>query len=94
MRIHVERAIGRIKTYRILDGNLPNTLSPYASQIDMVCGLLTNFLLPLLPLAKAKPKIPFVYAPKIIYWMFIILQTLDNQMGDKAANINFKKQDN
>ncbi|CAH3176635.1 unnamed protein product, partial [Porites lobata] len=27
VRIHVERAIGRIKTYHILDGNLPNTLS-------------------------------------------------------------------
>ena len=31
VRIHVERAIGRIKTYHILDGNLPNTLSPYAT---------------------------------------------------------------
>ena len=31
VRIHVERAIGRIKTYHILDGNLPNMLSPYAT---------------------------------------------------------------
>ena len=36
VRIHVERAIGRIKTYHILDGNLPNTLSPYATQIATV----------------------------------------------------------
>lgn len=49
VRIHVERAIGRIKTYHILDGCLPNTLSPYATQIVTVCGLLTNFLPPLLP---------------------------------------------
>ena len=42
--IHVERAIGRIKTYHILDGTLPNTLSPYATHIAVVCGLLTNFL--------------------------------------------------
>ena len=40
VRIHVERAIGRIK--------LPNTLSPYATQIFTVCGLLTSFLPPLL----------------------------------------------
>lgn len=52
VRIHVERAIGRIKTYHILDGTLPNTLSPYATQIATVCGLLTNFLPPLLSPAK------------------------------------------
>ena len=55
VRIHVERAIGRIKTYHILDGNLPNTLSPYAKQIATVCGLLTNFLPPLLTPANPKP---------------------------------------
>lgn len=48
LRIHVERAIGRIKNYHILDGTLPNTLSPYATQIFTVCGYLTNFLPPLL----------------------------------------------
>lgn len=53
VRIHVERAIGRIKTYHILDGILPNTLSPYATQIATVCGLLTNFLPPLLPPANS-----------------------------------------
>ena len=52
VRIHVERAIGRIKTYHILDGTLPNTRSPYATQIAAVCGLLTNFLLPLLEPVK------------------------------------------
>ena len=52
VRIHVERAIGRIKTYHILDGTLPNTLSPYATQISTVFGLLTNFLPPLLPPAE------------------------------------------
>ena len=50
--IHVERAIGRIKTYHILDGTLPNTLSPYVKQIATVCGFLTNFLPPLLPPAN------------------------------------------
>ena len=49
VRILVERAIGRMKTYHILDGTLPNTLSPHATQIVKVCGLLTkltNFLSP------------------------------------------------
>ena len=48
VRIHVERAVEQMKTYHILDGTLPNTLSPYATQIVTVCGLLTNFLPPLL----------------------------------------------
>ena len=52
VRIHVEHAIGCIKTYHILDGSLPNTLSPYTTQISTVCGLLTNFLPPLLPPAN------------------------------------------
>ena len=49
VRIRVEWAIGRIKTYHILDGTLPNTVSPHDTQIATVCGLLTNFLPPLLP---------------------------------------------
>ena len=48
--IHVERAIGRIKTSNILDGTLPNTITPmHLRQIAIVCGLLTNFLPPLIP---------------------------------------------
>ena len=54
VRIHVERAIGRMKTYHILDGTLQNTLSPYATQIVTVCGLLANFLPPLLKPANPK----------------------------------------
>jgi len=52
VRIHVERAIGRIKTYHILDGTLLNTLSSYATRIAAVCGLLGNVLPPLLEPAK------------------------------------------
>ena len=44
VRIHVERAIGRVKNYHILDGVLPLSLSPVADQIFTVCCLLTNFL--------------------------------------------------
>ena len=46
VRIHVEHAMGRIKTYHILDGTLPNTLSPYATKIATVSGLLFPSLLP------------------------------------------------
>ena len=55
VQIHLEREIGRIKTCHILDGNQPNTLSPYATKIATVCGFLTNFLPPLLTPAKLKP---------------------------------------
>ena len=47
VRIHVERAIGRIKNYHILDGVLPLSLAPVADQIFTVCCYLTNFLPPL-----------------------------------------------
>jgi hypothetical protein len=49
IRIHVERAIGRIKGYHILDGTLPLSLAHVADQIFSVCSYLTNFLPPLLP---------------------------------------------
>lgn len=48
VRIHVERAIGRIKNYHILDGVLPLSLSHVADQVFSVCSYLTNFLPPLL----------------------------------------------
>jgi hypothetical protein len=48
VRIHVERAIGRIKNYHILDGTLPISLGHVADQIFSVCSYLTHFLPPLL----------------------------------------------
>ncbi|XP_033732353.1 uncharacterized protein LOC117321864 [Pecten maximus] len=49
LRIHVEREIGRIKNYHLLDGVLPLSLAHVAGQIVKVCAFLTNFLPPLLP---------------------------------------------
>ncbi len=39
LRIHVERAIGRVKTFRILSTPLPNTMAAIADQIflSVVC---------------------------------------------------------
>ena len=41
-RIHVERAIQRVKTFEILDF-FPAVYVPVASQIFQVCSALTNF---------------------------------------------------
>ena len=46
IRIHVERAIERIKNYQILH-NIPNTIHNSVNQTFFVCGILTNFLPPL-----------------------------------------------
>ena len=49
VRIHVERAIGRVKNYHILEGVMPLSLTKVADQVFTVCCYLTNFLPPLLP---------------------------------------------
>lgn len=42
LRIHVERAINRIKTYRILKGTLPITMIQYIDDIVLTCAALCN----------------------------------------------------
>ena len=42
VRIHVERAIGRIKAFKILE-SIPNTMHNVANQMFFVCAVLTNF---------------------------------------------------
>ena len=49
LRIHVERALGSIKNYRILKGTLPLSLARLANQIVCVCAWLTNFQTVLVP---------------------------------------------
>ena len=41
-RIHVERAIGRMKRYEILNGTLPINLVPLVDDIATVCAALSN----------------------------------------------------
>ncbi len=46
-RIHVERAIGRLKNFTILKTVLPITLLPLADDIIVVCACICNLLSPL-----------------------------------------------
>ncbi len=48
VRIHVERAISRIKTFRILSSVFPNTMVPELNKIWLICSYLTIFLPPLI----------------------------------------------
>ena len=49
LRIHVERAIGRMKSFKIMSGVFPLKMSRLANQIVTVCALLTNFQPALVP---------------------------------------------
>ncbi|KAJ8030934.1 Protein ALP1-like [Holothuria leucospilota] len=44
LRIHVERAINRLKDFKILSGTLPISLIPQADDIITICAALTNLL--------------------------------------------------
>lgn len=47
LRVHVERAIGRVKEYRILQGTLPASIWDSISHVIYVCSMLSNFGPPL-----------------------------------------------
>lgn len=45
-RIHVERAIGRLNSFKLLTNEMPTSLVTHINQIYTVCALLTNFRFP------------------------------------------------
>ena len=47
LRIHVERAMERIKNFHIFDRTIPASLTNVTEQMFTVCAILTNFLPPL-----------------------------------------------
>ena len=54
LRIHVERAIGRIKCFGILKGTIPISLARLTNQIVCVCAFLSNFG----PALVSSPEMP------------------------------------
>ena len=52
LRIHVERAIGRIKTFSILKETIPLSMARLTNQIVCVCAFLSNFQPALVPLPQ------------------------------------------
>ena len=47
VRIHVERAIERLKNFKILEGNIPLSTVGVADHVVNVCAALCNLLPPL-----------------------------------------------
>jgi len=47
LRVHVERAIGRVKEFHILQSVLPSSMSDSINEVIFVCCMLTNFSPPL-----------------------------------------------
>ena len=52
VRIHVERAIGRIKSFQILKHTISITLAGLSNQIVTICAFLSNFKPVLVPPAE------------------------------------------
>ena len=50
LRVHVEWAIGRIKTFSILKGVIPLSMARITNQIVCICAFLANFQPALVPL--------------------------------------------
>ena len=61
LRIHVERSIRYISTYRILQGVLPASMWDYHYETVFVCAMLTNFLPPLVAWCHSQPYISTVF---------------------------------
>jgi hypothetical protein len=47
LRIHIERAFSRVKSFKILN-NIPNNMAGLSSEIFYTCAILTNFQPPLI----------------------------------------------
>ena len=58
LRIHVKRAIGRMKHYQILTGTIRLKMARVLDQIVTVCAYLSNFHLALVPMPKDVSEVP------------------------------------
>ena len=57
LRIHVERAIGRMKSFPVCKDTIPITLARLANQIVHVWAFLTNFQPALVPQAASSEEV-------------------------------------
>lgn len=48
VRVHVERAINRVKNFRILQSIFPLSMAPDLNKVWLICCYLVNFLPPLI----------------------------------------------
>ena len=53
LRIHVERAIGRIKRYKYLQDTIPISMARLTNQIVCICAYLANFHVALVPQSES-----------------------------------------
>ena len=49
VRVHVERAIDRVKKFKILQSTFPLSMAPELSKVWVICNYLINFLPQLVP---------------------------------------------
>ncbi len=61
VRVHVERAIGRIKNFHILCGTIPLSIASHADSIWFICCALTLFHPPLV--FDIQPSVPSLIEP-------------------------------
>ena len=47
LRVHIERAFVRVKSFKILS-SIPNNMAGYASELFITCAIRTNFQPPLI----------------------------------------------
>ena len=85
VRIHVERAIGRIKNYSILKGTLPLSMARLANQIVCVCAWLINFQPAVVPLLNVNSLMKKLKAISSVYTRVTMMQT--QKTVKKSCNV-------
>eukprot|EP00731_Ephydatia_muelleri_P024344 Em0016g615a len=94
LRIHVERAIGRIKTYKILKSTIPLSMARLSNQIVCICAFLSNFHPALVPQPpKHHPKQMLtntskIYLTRIMKNQVIVIQNLASNVDNVWIEIH------
>ncbi|KAL5464162.1 hypothetical protein EMCRGX_G033131 [Ephydatia muelleri] len=84
-RIHVERAIGRIETYKILKSTIPLSMARLSNQIVCICAFLSNFHPALVPKHHPKQMLTNtskIYLTRIMKKQVIVIQNLTSNVDN------------